>query len=143
MLKIPTLEALKQVKLFRHVQTNYRTHFCSCLAENNLLKMVSENKANNSSNLDKRGNSNKKPEMSPPSNPAGSVSDANARYKKKLFADKNAATDPSQKTLVQSMIYIYIFCLLLFLLTVISVVGQSELLKGDKKEMDDSLFLQI
>ena len=62
--------------------TEYITDFCSCLAENDLLKMVSETKANNSSSLDKRRNSNKKPEVSPPSNPAGSVSDANARYKK-------------------------------------------------------------
>lgn len=85
--------------------TEYITDFCSCLAANNLLKIVSGNKANNSSNYDKQGNRNKKPEVLPPSNPAGSVCNADVRYKKKLFADeKNAVTDPSQKTLVQSMI---------------------------------------
>ena len=35
----------------------------------------------------------------------------------------------------------FFVCSLLFLSIVIPVVEQSELLKGDKKEMDDSLFL--
>jgi hypothetical protein len=75
MLKTPALEALKQVSCFYMTKsiTEYITDFSSCLAANILLKMVSGNKANNSSNYDKHGNSDKKPEVSPPSNPAGSV----------------------------------------------------------------------
>ena len=90
MLQIPALEALKQVSCFDMTKpiTEYITDFCSCLAANNLLKIVSGNKANNSSNYDKQGNRNKKPEVLLPSNPAGSVCNAGVRYKKKLFADK-------------------------------------------------------